>query len=272
MARRQIFDSDPDPLELFEELYVQGDRGPKGLPIGNLDGHIRDRLNLSYMVLCLCAFLKDRGRIGAGLSVHPVRAHVQDKTASHEFPAAHVIPCDLDIGAANHKLYDFLFNPFNRTWVRRNVFGKTNRVHRLTNVADRRCEAGPLGLARVLADACEQVLRMAGATRQVFDAVLVPGYVRAAEAALRDFEAQLSNFERTEMGFNAPVDQFGKPLTPRSADTRLGSPDPAAVAANKTILRQVLLEYAALASRISVAALADVEGKVDALMVNERFF
>ncbi|MBS0642719.1 MAG: hypothetical protein JSS43_22875, partial [Proteobacteria bacterium] len=245
MTRRTIFDHSPDPVGLFDELYFQVDRDFLGLPLGDVAGHVRRRYTACYGALCVARMLTDLGRIDDGVVVDVVGARFQDKRTSYEFPAAHVVPCDLLLASASHPapgvhLYDLLRNPFSRTWVQMNIFGQTDRVHRLVNVADRSCEAGADGMAAAFSGACEAVIteglrarsvvRLAGTEPPGFPAVLyhlertiVPRFSAAAAARLRRLADDLTPDERTELSRRQVVDQFGKPALERPSDTRLGS-------------------------------------------------
>src|SRR5712691_4292210 len=95
MARRTVFDHDPDPVRLFDELYFQGARDFKGLPLGDVASHARNRYTACYGALCLARMLTELVRIDTAVPLDVVGAQFQDKQTSSEFPAAHAIPCDL---------------------------------------------------------------------------------------------------------------------------------------------------------------------------------
>jgi hypothetical protein len=290
---RTIFDRNPDPVHLMDELYHQGTRDFKGLPLGDVEGHVRRRYTTCYGVLCLARMLTDLGRIETAMPLVVVGAQFQDKRSSKEFPAAHAIPCDLAIALPGHPapgvhLYNFLLNPFNRTWAKLNMFGETDRVHRLVNVADRSCEAGLDGLASVLATACEEVIRnglrartltpgkyatkpISASVQTEFELILVPGFVRAANARLQALERNLNYFERTEIAHRPLVDRIGRPVEARPSDTRLGSPNAQARAANLNTLRQVLKTYADQ-TLVDRPALFTIATKIEALRINERAY
>ena len=268
---RYIFDNDPDPVELFDELFRGGARDYKNLPLGNVEEHHRERMVLSYLVLCLFGLVRDLGRFNPPVRVLPIGAEFQDKQTTSEFPAAHLLPCDLNIiqpGSPDGGIYDLLRNPFSRIWVQREVFGRTDRVHHFTNVADRDCERSRIGMRNVLARACQEVANSTRPPLNVFHAELVTGYRDAAEQALERRESKLSALERLERTRGHPVDAFGSPLVPRSTDIRLTSPDAEARMAAKLSVIQVLATYAA-APPPARQELADAAGKVEALRFNE---
>ncbi len=209
--------------------------------------------------------LVDIGRIDATMTVDVVGAHFQDKRTSVEFPAAHVLPCDLLLAIPGRPppsvhLYDLLRNPFNQIWVKLHIFGKTDRVRRLVNIADRSCEAGTDGMALVFASACENVIRDGLAACRLtenrttaspgsatvlpqLETFIRPRFTAAALARLRDLENDLTPFERTELTRGHTLNRFGKPAVERPLDTRLGSADAEVRAAARIALHQVLTIY-----------------------------
>jgi hypothetical protein len=68
MANRTIFDQDPDPVRLFEELYEGGVRDYKGLPLGDVAGHAARRFTVCYGAMCLIRVLALLERIPPGAS------------------------------------------------------------------------------------------------------------------------------------------------------------------------------------------------------------
>jgi hypothetical protein len=169
--------------------------------------------------------------------------------------------------------------------VQLNIFGQTDRVHRLANVADRSCEAGTDGMALIFATACENVIRDGLAARRIFggpraapgnfatvlsqfETVIVPGFSAAATARLRVLEDNLTPFERAELTRGHTVDRLGKPAVERPTDTRLGSPNAEARAAARIALHQVLTIYAD-ATLTERSALAAISNQVQALRTNE---
>ena len=293
MAHRVIFDGDPDPVRLFDELYFQGARDPQGLPLGDVAGHARRRYTACYGALCLTRMLVDISRIDAPAGLMVTGARFQDKQTSREFPAAHAIPCDLRLALPGHpppgvRLYDLLRDPFNRTWTRREIFGQTDRVHRLANLADRRCEAGADGMAMALAAACDAAIRdglrakvvspagargatVAASVASLFETSLAPAFIAAARARLGALETEFTDHERGQLARAPIVDRFGRPIMARPVDTRIGSPDAEARAAARIAMRQILQIYAD-PDCVDRAALGAIAGKIDALRLNEQRF
>jgi hypothetical protein len=294
MAGRTIFDHDPDPVRLFDELYFQGARDFRGLPLGDVAGHARRRYTACYGVLCLARMLTGLGRIGTAAALDVVGAQFQDKRTSVEFPAAHVLPCDLMLALPGYPLPgaplyhpDLLRNPVNRFLTQCDIFGRTDRVHRLVNVADRSCEAGPDGMALALAAACDEVIKdgllawtlvpagsrtpIAPSVRFRFETMLVPAFAAVAAARLRALDASLTAYERDEMRRGRAVNTDGSQLVARPTDTRLSSHNVEARAAARIALRQVLQVYAA-PGLIDTQELMAMAGYIDALRLNEADF
>lgn len=274
-SSRNIF-SEPDPVTQFDELFADSDRGPRGLPLGNLTQHLKSRVDISYCVLYLVEALAGRGRLNPGMAIVATGAAEQDKQASMlseamqgEVEAAHVIPCDLLMGPQQQRLYDFFVNPFNNIWVRRNVFGRTNAVHRLTNYVDRRCEAN--GMIDALVGACSAVLNgQARAERHIEH--LLADYATAAQIGRQKLRQALSSAERAQAAKPMIVGADGRPLDERPADVRITSPDLEARAANKSVALQIFDAYVNIAQHMDPTRLRVVAGQVEALMLNERSY
>src|SRR5262249_54088370 len=114
MARRRIFDRNPDLGRLLDELHYQGARDAGGLPLGNIRRHAENRLVASYMVLNLVEVARDLGYLRRPVTIEPAGAEPQDKrsrnfTLPREFQAAHALPRDLNFrnGSAPSKLYAY---------------------------------------------------------------------------------------------------------------------------------------------------------------------
>jgi hypothetical protein len=281
MSRRRIFDRDPHLGRLLDELHYQGARDAGGLPLGNVRRHAENRLVASYMVLNLVAVARDLGYLRRPVAIAPTGAVPQDKRSPNfglprEVQAAHALPRDLNFrnGGTSSKLYACFLNPFNRTWMERNVFGWTDRIHHLANSADERCTTRVNGMGDVLARACGRVANDGASPEEAYAETLTRGYVNAAVGALADEVGDLTSAERellteAEAGRAYLLDHHGKPLTPRPLDFRLGSPDPEARAANRIARIQVLRTYAAT-THCAQDKLADARGKAAALRHNER--
>jgi hypothetical protein len=83
-------------------------------------------IRLAMVALCLARMLTELGRIDVAVPLDVVGAQWQDKQTSTEFPAAHTIPCDLELALPGHPppglhLYNLLRDPLNRTWVQRHI-------------------------------------------------------------------------------------------------------------------------------------------------------
>jgi hypothetical protein len=287
---RTIFDHDPDPARLLDELYFRVERGYLGLPLGQVATHATKRYTACYGALCLAQMLVELGVIESVPTLEVRGALYQDKRTSTEFPAAHALPCELAVvlpgrPPAGVPLHGLLRSPFTQTWVRRNIYGQTDRVHRLVNVADSSCEAGEDGMAAVLAEACEEVLRSGlqdrvvsrfGApplTRSVtgiFNTIVVEGFTGVAQQRFHDLQSELTDYEMSEMIRGHLLDRFGNFVAPQPTDTRKTSPDAAARAAAKITLCRVFRTYAD-PNLVDPAALDDMKGKIDALRMAERF-
>jgi hypothetical protein len=287
MADRDILDTDPDPAALLDELYFEVERGFLGVPLGQVAAHASRRYTACYGVLCLARLLTQLGAIDAVTSVRTGGAEVQDKQTTHEFPSAHAVPCDLvvmmPLRPAGVNLYDLLRNRFNRMWVRRNVFGQTDRVHRLVNVADAAVERGSQGIAAALARSCEQVIRATLQARLItrggtpppatsvmhhFTTVLVPDFTAAARNCRQRLESRLTEYEMTEMMRGHLVDRFGNYVAPQPTDTRLSSPSRDARAAARISLLRIFETYAD-ENLVDRESLESIEAKVGALRQNE---
>lgn len=288
MAKRYIFDQDPDPNRLFDELYKSGVRDYKGLPVGDVAGHATRRFTVCYGLMCLVRMLVLLDRMPSGASFWASGAADQDKQVSGDFQAAHLIPRALRLKAPGTAvdgapLYELLRNPFNRMWVRREIFAPTDRVHRLVNAADSACERGPDGMAHSLVRVCNNVLgdarrdatpvhagHAAPAITSVFrqfDGDLVPSFLAVARERLQALDRKFTEFERAELNRGHPVQPNGQPLLARPADTRLISADREARAAARIAFRQALRAYTEAA--VDRSALAAISGKIEALRFNK---
>ena len=272
MARRLIFERSPDQVALFDELWEFCVHDLGGEPLGDVDGHAVRRLTSSYIVLALVRMLRELKRIHPNAKVKARGARVQDKMASGYTQAAHVLPCDINVEQTglpgelpSGPLANLLSNAFNCTWVRLNVFGKTDRVHRLTNLADSYCEKA--GLVAALINACATV-----AGDRPLDVVfwheLVPAYTNASRRALANLRADFSDLEQDEGRMLALRDHLGQPLLPPRVDLRRRAPNARARAANKLTLEQVMTIY--IAAKPDRTALTDGLNKIEALKANEK--
>ena len=168
-------------------------------------------------------------------------------------------------------------------WVRREIFARTDRVHRLVNAADSSCERGPDGMAQSLVRVCNDVIadarrdktpvlagRWAPALSSLarrFDADLVPSFLAAGRNRLQALDAKFTANDREELKRSHPVWPDGRPLVARPSDTRLTSIDPEARAAARIAFRQVLSLYAE--AQVDRGALVAMAAKIEALRFNE---
>ena len=293
MAQRNIFDSNPDPNLLFDELYRDGVRDFKGLALGDVSGHARRRFTASYGVMLLVALLEQLDRLPANATIGARGASDQDKQVSGDEQAAHILPCEIVVHApgsplTGQPLHAFLVIPFNQTWVRREIFAPTDRVHRLVNVADSSCERGRgrnegIGMVNALVELCNKTLDDARRGRKLvvgsgpppsryagdrFQTQLVPCYRMVASARRSMLEKSMTEEERRELTRLPPIYPDGRPLVARPVDTRLGSPSADARIAARRTLRDILKIYEEVDP--DGAALVTIAGKIDALRLNER--
>jgi hypothetical protein len=292
VGQRYIFDSDPDPNRLFDELYRDGIRDFKGLALGDVSGHARRRFTVSYGVMLLTALLEQLDRLPANAEIGARGASDQDKQVSGDEQAAHIAPCEIVVHAPGsaldgEPLYAFLVNPFNQTWVRREIFAPTDRVHRLVNVADSSCERGRgrnagIGMVDALVELCNRTLEDARRrsklvvgfapppsqyARDRFQTQLVPCYRMVASARRSMLETAMTDDERRDLARQPLVASDGRPLIARPLDTRLGSPNAEARMAARRTLREIFVIYENVDP--DEAALATIAGKIDALRFNE---
>ena len=267
---RKIFNRNPDPRTLLDELHFSGERDLKGLPLGPVTRHAEDRFVISFQVLCLFAVARDLNLFARPVTVDPVGDPPQDKQVGGDYQAAHALPSNLKVTPASGSpgpLYGFFRNPFSRTWIELNVFAKTVRVHRLTNLADSYSEKA--GLRRALADACAAVANSDRTPMSVFQDDLVPNYLTAIRAAQAANLAELTAAERQEAVRRPVVDRFGAAATARPADTRVSTADADARVANRGALIQIFDVYASM-NTAPRHLLVEAQAQADAMRLNER--
>jgi hypothetical protein len=176
-----------------------------GLTLGDLTGHRHDRYVTVYRALHLLAGMARRGWLRGHDVIKPIGAEVQDKKAMDAFQAAHLLPCDLKINAAEG-VHEQFVSPIIRGNVKVQVFGRTNVVHRLVNYADRRCEAN--GWIDAFVQAARDLARGAEADA-VFDRAVVPAFARAVTVSRDKLVDALNQAERQAMGSNSPSSADG---------------------------------------------------------------
>jgi len=241
-TRRSIMDSRPDTLALFEELYEDVSRTAANVPIGSLHRHAEGRLQQSYAVLALIEQARDSKIIPDGGEFVATGARVQDKSTSRDYPAAHRLPCDLAIknGGETVRLTDYFAEGLDRTWIDRNVFAPTDRMHRLANVADKWCEDA--GMKKTLVDAANAVSNRRMTANQAMEEIVQPGYAAAVEKAREKVERNFSFLERQALA-NRIVDMNGKPFQKVPEPMMLKVKEMSARAAAKDVVERTLKAY-----------------------------
>jgi len=222
---RSIFQTRADALGMFVELYDNALRDAERRPIGNIEAHAVGRLSQSYMALKLVETARDLGLLPDDGMIVATRASVQDKQASREFPAAHRLPGDLAVERADgsrRRLTEHFGVELNRVAIDREVFGPTDRVSRLANVADSWLEAA--GMRRALARAADAVAEGLVTANEAMTYILEPGYTAAVAVARRKLERNITLAERASIATTV-VDVSGEPFRARPHDLRLGTKD-----------------------------------------------
>lgn len=286
---REIDDANPDEGSQFEDrISGFGTRDATGLPLGDVLGHSLNRLVVCYGVLEAADLAADYAQIAGGDGIPPnfdffaVGASPQDRQGSNEYPAAHLVPCSLEVGnpkstKARPKLYELYADGINRSFVR-DLFRRTELVHVLTNRADSRCEGTARkdkdGMAHVLARSCETVVRDPKlSAKDVFFDKLVPEFQAVAQRQLIEFnEKLLARFPDALSPQVSIVDQYGKPIRsnwdPLRMDARIHSSSPAAWKANRQAISQILSTYAT--TRAMQSDIARMSEQFRALKANEE--
>lgn len=239
--QREIMDNNPDPLSIFTELYEDVVRTADSVPIGALHRHAEGRLQQSYAVLALIEQGREIGLLPKEGEFVATGARVQDKRTSRMYPAAHRLPCDLSIkyDGQSVRLTDFFEEGLDKTWIDKNIFAPTDRIHRLANVADQWCEDG--GMKTALVKAANAVLDGKMTARRAMDDIVQPGYAAAIATAREKVERNFSIIERQALSQRIVTIQ-GQPF-------RL--PDPTALnvkglserAAAKDVMERTLAAY-----------------------------
>lgn len=240
-GQRQYLLVDVDVMDLIDELATGAVTDGRGLTLGDLTGHRHDRYVTVYRALHLLAGMARRGWLRGHDVIKPIGAEVQDKKAMDAFQAAHLLPCDLKINAAEG-VHEQFVSPIIRGNVKVQVFGRTNVVHRLVNYADRRCEAN--GWIDAFVQAARDLARGAEADA-VFDRAVVPAFARAVTVSRNKLVDALNQAERQAMGKPVLLAGNGQPARPRAQDFRVSDKlkDPRVRAANKEAVLQVFDEY-----------------------------
>lgn len=241
---RSIFQNRADALGIFVELYDNALRDAERRPIGNVEAHAVGRLAQSYMALRLVEAARDMGLLPDDGRMVTTRAFVQDKQASREFPAAHRLPADLAVERADgsrRRLTEHFGVELNRVAIDREVFGPTDRMSRLANVADSWLEAA--GMRRALARAADAVVEGLVTANEAMTHIIEPGYAAAVAEAWRKQERNISLAERTSIATTV-VDVSGEPFRARPDDLRLGTKEIASRSRALAMMEAVFAETA----------------------------
>ena len=293
---REILNATPDAGVLFREYHEGGERDPTGLALGPVTRHYEGRLLVSYQVLCVFAGLRDIRVFDGPVTVTPAGDPPQDKQVSGAEQAAHRLPSDLKVTLASgrsDRVYDFFENIFSKGWIK-DLFARTDRVHRFTNKADSDCEKR--GMRDALAQACMAVANGERVTPlEVLEGRLVADYGAAVQAAIRfnraellmtatpgdgsrivDRHGNLLTPQRADhiaaAAARSPlVDRFGHPALARPADLSVRSSNEDARIANRRSVIQVLETYAQVALA-PTHLLAHAAGQVEAIIKQEAAF
>lgn len=266
---RMILQGGTDGHRLFIELYDNAVRDAERRPIGNVAAHAAGRLAQTYMALRLIEAARDLGLLPEEGKIVATRAMVQDKRATQEFPAAHRMPADLAVetpDGSRRRLADVFGVALNRVAVDREVFGPTDRMSRLANVADSWAEAA--GMRSTLARAATAVARQGKSAEDAMTRIVEPGYAAAIEGARRRLDRNMTLAERVAI-VTSIVDNRGEPFRRIRDDLRLRTGDLENRARSKSMMEAVLAEtarYGRLDPESRRAADVFVEGIVD----NER--
>lgn len=241
---RSIFQNRTDALGMFVELYDNALRDAERRPIGNVEAHAVGRLAQSYMALRLVEAARDMGLLPDDGSIVATRAFVQDKQASRDFSAAHRLPADLAVERADgsrRRLVEYFGVELNRVAIDREVFGRTDRMSRLANVAGSWLENA--GMRKTFARAADAVAEGYATANEAMTHIIEPGYAAAVAEARRKLERNIALAERTATAITM-VDATGAPLRARSDDLRLGTKDITSRSRALALMDAVLAETA----------------------------
>jgi hypothetical protein len=241
---RSIFERRTDALGLFVELYDNAVRDAERRPIGNIEAHAIGRLTQTYMTLKLIEAIRDLGLLPEDGKIVATRAMVQDKRGTQEFPAAHRLPADLAVersDGSRRRLTEHLDVAINRVAADREVFGRTDRLSRLANVADSWME--PAGMRKAFVRAANAVAVGGRSAEAAMAEIIEPGY----GAAIADTRGRLArNMAISERAIlaTAIIDTSGEPFRAVRDDLRLRAGDLENRARAKAMLEAVLAETA----------------------------
>lgn len=240
-GRRQLLLEDVDVMDLIDELATGAMTDGRGLTLGDVAGHRRDRFVALYRAVHLLGRLAQQGWLRPTDVIKAIGAEVQDKEAMDAFQAAHVLPRDLDINGRKG-VHELFVSPIIRGNVKLHVFGQTNVVHRLVNYADSRCEAN--GWVTAFVGAARRLAQGADAD-SVYGRELLPAYAQAVELARDRLVRALDAAEASAMNLPVLLAANGQPAALRAQDFRVSrkAKDPVVRAMNKQAVLQVFDEY-----------------------------
>ncbi len=256
---RLILRTDLEPMDLLDELATGAVTDGRGLTLGDVAGHRRDRCVAVAFAVHLAAGLGRHRLLKATDSVRAIGAEVQDKTGIEDFQAAHVLPCDFDING-REGLHLWFSSPIIRGNVQVHVFGRTNVVHRLVNYADRRCEA--TGWIAAFRQAILQAVRDgdadAGCLRDLFSS-----FAATVLAARNKLLADITPDERNFMNHGRLLAANSQPAQNRVPDFRVTKKlaDPRQRVFNKQAVQRVYDEYLLGFAGVAPAEFAAVRKK-----------
>jgi hypothetical protein len=289
---REIFDSNPDPTQQFnEKLAGWGTRDEGGLPLGNVLGHSLNRVTVCYAILEAAKIAAEFDQLPGDSEFITAGAAVQDRKGTREYPAAHLAPCSLKVGnpgtAAPLNLHEVYADGISRSFVA-SLFAKTELVHRLANYADSLCERQKSrgGMADALAQSCMLVTRDRHVRpREVLFERLIPDFQAIASEQIVTISQTLPeeyepsrivdpfgrpHDERPSAHSPSPiVDQFGRRYAERPSDTRVHSPSAEAYRANRQTVIQILGVYAGTHSP-RMAAMEKAANQLKGVRANEE--
>jgi hypothetical protein len=209
---RTIFQNHADALGLFGELYDNAVRDAERRPIGNIEAHAIGRLLQTYTALKLIEAARNLGLLPEHGKIVTTQGIVHDKRGWQEFPAAHRLPADLSVempDGSRRRLTEHLDGALNRVAVDREVFGRTDRLSRIANVADSWFEAA--GMRKTLARAAHAVDSGERSADAAMAEIVEPGYSAAIARARSRLDRNMAVVERAAIA-TAIVDASGEPF------------------------------------------------------------
>ncbi|WP_331375333.1 zeta toxin family protein [Sinorhizobium chiapasense] len=249
---RTVLQRSADGLKLFVELYDNAVRDGERRPIGNLDAHAAGRLTQTYMALRLVEAARDLGLLPEDAKIVTTRALVQDKRATHEFPAAHRLPADLSVegpDGTSRRLTEHFGVELNRIAIDREAFSRTDRLSRLANVADSWLKAA--GMRKTLARAANAVADGSMTADEAMSRIVEPGYAAAVLTARNKLDRNFAVMERMALTTTI-VDSAENPMRGVADDLRLRTTDIGNRSRAKAIIEEI---FAGTARHVRLDAL-----------------